>query len=301
MARALGEFRGAAKADSGPKIDTGKATMPELPEVETTVRGLAHVLEGQRIARVAVNRADLRRAFPPGLMQALTGATVTGLGRRAKYGLVQLDRGQTMIFHLGMSGRWRIDPATIDKHDHLVIETAARDGRGAHVLALNDARRFGSVDLVDTDALDQFAPFAALGPEPLGPGLTARHLAAAFEGRIAAVKLLLLDQRIIAGLGNIYVCEALYRARIRPDKPGGQVATAALGRLVIAIRAVLEEAIAAGGSTIRDYAQPSGELGYFANAWKVYGREGEPCECGGTVARFVQGGRSTFWCPKCQK
>jgi formamidopyrimidine-DNA glycosylase len=270
--------------------------MPELPEVETTVRGLAHVLEGERIVRVAVNRADLRRAFPPGLMQALTGATVTGLGRRAKYGLIHLDRDQTMIFHLGMSGRWRIDPVAIEKHDHLVIETGS-----GHVLALNDARRFGSVDLVDTDQLEVFPPFAALGPEPLGPGLTAKHLVQVFDGRIAAIKLLLLDQRIVAGLGNIYVCEALYRARIRPDKPAGQVATAALVRLVTAIRAVLEEAIAAGGSTIRDYAQPSGELGYFANAWKVYGREGEPCECGGKVVRFVQGGRSTFWCPKCQK
>ncbi len=270
--------------------------MPELPEVETTVRGLTRFLEGERIARIAVNRADLRRAFPPGLVQALTGATVIGLGRRAKYGLIHVNRGQTMIFHLGMSGRWRIDPEALGKHDHLVIETGA-----GHVLALNDARRFGSVDLVDTDQLDGFPAFMALGPEPLGPGLTAKHFANAFENRIAAIKLLLLDQRIVAGLGNIYVCEALYRARIRPDKPAGQVATAALGRLVIAIRAVLEEAIAAGGSTIRDYAQPSGELGYFANAWKVYGREGEPCECGGKVARFVQGGRSTFWCPKCQK
>jgi formamidopyrimidine-DNA glycosylase len=270
--------------------------MPELPEVETTVRGLSRVLAGERIARVKINRADLRRPFPPGLGQALTGARVTALGRRAKYGLVHLDRGQTMIFHLGMSGRWRIDPATTDKHDHLVIETAA-----GHVLALNDARRFGSVDLVDTAELEAFAPFRALGPEPLGSALSARHLARSFEGRIAAVKLLLLDQRIVAGLGNIYVCEALYRARIRPDKPAGRVSTAALGRLVEAIRAVLEEAIEAGGSTIRNYAQPSGELGYFANAWKVYGREGEPCECGGKVARFVQGGRSTFWCPKCQK
>ena len=169
------------------------------------------------------------------------------------------------------------------------------------MLALNDARRFGSVDLVDTAALDSFAPFVALGPEPLGPGLTAKGLARAFEGRIASVKQLLLDQRIVAGLGNIYVCEALYRAHIRPDKPAGQVPTAALGRLVPAIRAVLEESIAAGGSTIRDYAQPSGELGYFASSWQVYGREGEPCGCGGKVARFVQGGRSTFWCPRCQK
>jgi formamidopyrimidine-DNA glycosylase len=270
--------------------------MPELPEVETTVRGLSRVLDGARIVRVRVNRADLRRAFPEGLGQALTGARVTALGRRAKYGLVHLDRGRTLIFHLGMSGRWRIDPEAADKHDHLVIETEA-----GHVLALNDARRFGSVDLVDTDGLEAFAPFRALGPEPLGDAFTAKHLARSFEDRIAAVKLLLLDQRIVAGLGNIYVCEALHRARIRPDKPAGSVSAAALARLVAAIRAVLEEAIEAGGSTIRDYAQPSGELGYFANAWRVYGREGEPCACGGKVARFVQGGRSTFWCPKCQK
>ena len=270
--------------------------MPELPEVETTVRGLARYLEGERITRVAVNRPDLRRPFPPSLVQALTGATVTGLGRRAKYGLIETDRDQTMVFHLGMSGRWRIEPDNADKHDHLVLETGS-----GHVLALNDARRFGSVDLLDTQALDQWPPFAALGPEPLGEGLTARHLAEAFAGRFAPVKPLLLDQRIVAGLGNIYVCEALYRARIRPDKEAGKVTRAALDRLVPAIKAVLTESIEAGGSTIRDYAQPNGELGYFAASWQVYGREGEPCPCGGSVARFTQGGRSTFWCPKCQK
>jgi formamidopyrimidine-DNA glycosylase len=237
--------------------------MPELPEVETTVRGLARFLEGERIARVAVNRADLRRPFPPGLVQALTGARVTSLGRRAKYGLIHTDRGQTMVFHLGMSGRWRIEPARMDKHDHLVLETGA-----GHVLALNDARRFGSVDLVDTAALDAFPPFAALGPEPLGDDLTAAHLTRAFAGRTAPVKPLLLDQRIVAGLGNIYVCEALHRAKIRPDKLAGRVARLAAARLVPAIKAVLAESIAAGGSTIRDYAQPSGELGYFAASWR---------------------------------
>ncbi|HKX80535.1 MAG TPA: bifunctional DNA-formamidopyrimidine glycosylase/DNA-(apurinic or apyrimidinic site) lyase [Novosphingobium sp.] len=270
--------------------------MPELPEVETTVRGLARYLEGERISRVSVNRADLRRAFPPGLVQALTGATVTSLGRRAKYGLVHTDRGQTMVFHLGMSGRWRIEPETPDKHDHLVIETAS-----GHALALNDARRFGSVDLLDTAALDQWPPFAAMGPEPLGEDLTPAHLRQAFAARIAPVKQLLLDQRIVAGLGNIYVCEALYRARIRPDKPAGAIPLPALKRLVPAIKAVLEASIAAGGSTIRDYAQPSGELGYFAASWQVYGREGKPCACGGLVQRMIQGGRGTFWCPACQK
>jgi len=270
--------------------------MPELPEVETTVRGLATVLAGDRLVRVAVNRPDLRRPFPPDLVQAMTGARVVALGRRAKYGLIQTDRGQTMVFHLGMSGRWRIDPAARDRHDHLVLETA----RG-HVLVLNDARRFGSVDLVDTAALGTFAPFAAMGPEPLGPDLTAAHLARAFAGRFAAIKLLLLDQHVVAGLGNIYVCEALHRARIHPAREAGKVSRAALARLVPQIRAVLDEAIAAGGSTLRDYARPDGELGYFAKDWRVYGREGEPCGCGGEVQRVVQGGRSSFFCPKCQK
>ena len=269
--------------------------MPELPEVETTVRGLTRYLEHKRIARVVLNRADLRRPFPPGLAQSLTGARITALGRRAKYGLLHLDRGQTMIFHLGMSGRWRIEPDRIGAHDHLVLETEA-----GHILALNDARRFGSIDLVATDALESFAPFAAMGPEPLGPGLTPSHLFGAFGGRVAAVKQLLLDQRIVAGLGNIYVCEALHRAHIRPHKPAGRVGRTALDRLVPAIRSVLEESIAAGGSTIRDYAQPSGELGYFASAWRVYGREGRRCGCGGTIERMVQGGRSSFWCRKCQ-
>ena len=270
--------------------------MPELPEVETTVRGLARYLEGERIARVTLNRADLRRPFPEGLVQALSGAHVTTLGRRAKYGLIHTDRGMTMVFHLGMSGRWRIEPTRIEKHDHLVLETGS-----GHVLALNDARRFGSVDLVDTDVLDSWGPFAALGPEPLGEGLTPAHLKRAFAHRIAPVKQLLLDQRIVAGLGNIYVCEALYRSRIRPDKEAGKLSLPALKRLVPAIRDVLTESIAAGGSTIRDYAQPSGELGYFASSWQVYGREGEDCPCGGKVERLVQGGRSTFWCPQCQK
>ncbi len=270
--------------------------MPELPEVETTVRGLARYLEGQRIARVAVNRADLRRPFPPDLVQVLTGARIAGLGRRAKYGLVHTDRDRTMVFHLGMSGRWRIEPESPDKHDHLVLETE----RG-HILALNDARRFGSVDLVATEALDHFAPFAALGPEPLGDGLTPAYLARAVAGRSAPIKPLLLDQRIVAGLGNIYVCEALHRARIRPDRPAGSLPRAAHARLVPAIKAVLCESIEAGGSTIRDYAQPNGELGYFAASWRVYAREGKACPCGGRVQRLVQGGRSSFWCARCQK
>ncbi|WP_239805114.1 bifunctional DNA-formamidopyrimidine glycosylase/DNA-(apurinic or apyrimidinic site) lyase [Croceicoccus hydrothermalis] len=270
--------------------------MPELPEVETTVRGLSAFLDGETIASVRVNRPDLRRPFPDGLVQAMTGAQVTGLSRRAKYGLIHLSRTQVMVFHLGMSGRWRIDPDEMGKHDHLVLETGS-----GHVLALNDARRFGSVDLVDADAIDAFGPFAAMGPEPLGPELTAPYLRDALSGRSSPIKIMLLDQRIVAGLGNIYVCEALHRARIRPDKAAGAVSLAKLKLLVPAIRDVLNESIAAGGSSMRDYARPDGELGYFATSWQVYGREGKPCHCGGTVRRFVQGGRSTFWCPSCQR
>ncbi len=271
--------------------------MPELPEVETTVRGLARHLAGQVLTHVETRRADLRRPFPPGLVQVLTGARVTGLARRAKYGLIHVDRDVTLIFHLGMSGRWRIDPDELGKHDHLVLETGS-----GHRLALCDPRRFGSVDLVDTAALAAWPAFAALGPEPLSDALAPAHLATALAGRSAAIKLMLLDQRIVAGLGNIYVCEALYRARIDPRRAAGTVSRAALGRLVPAIKAVLAEAIEAGGSTLRDYAQPDGELGYFAKQFDVYGREGEPCRsCSGTVRRIVQGGRSTWLCPNCQK
>ncbi|MES2494043.1 MAG: bifunctional DNA-formamidopyrimidine glycosylase/DNA-(apurinic or apyrimidinic site) lyase [Pseudomonadota bacterium] len=271
--------------------------MPELPEVETTVRGLARFLDGATLARVTTHRPDLRRPFPPGLVQALTGATVTGLGRRAKYGLIHTGRGQTLVFHLGMSGRWRIDPEAIGKHDHLVLETGS-----GHVLALCDPRRFGSVDVVDTAALEAWPAIAALGPEPLGGALTPSRLGAALAGRSAAIKLLLLDQRIVAGLGNIYVCEALFRARIDPHQPAGAVSRAALARLVPAIAAVLAEAIAAGGSTLRDYAQPDGQLGYFAKQFDVYDRAGEPCRrCDTPIARVAQGGRSTWFCPRCQR
>jgi formamidopyrimidine-DNA glycosylase len=271
--------------------------MPELPEVETTVRGLARHLAGERIERVALHRPDLRFPFPEGLVQALAGARVTGLGRRAKYGLVHTDRGTTLIFHLGMSGRWRIDPGDLAKHDHLVLETAG------HRFALNDARRFGFVDLVDTARLDEYPAFAVMGPEPLGEGLTAGHFAAALKDRKQAVKLLLLDQRIVAGLGNIYVCEALWRAQIDPRKAAGKVSRPALERLVPAIREVLEAAIGDGGSTLRDYAQPDGELGYFATRFAVYDREGKPCprDDGGIVRRVVQGGRSTWFCSRCQR
>jgi formamidopyrimidine-DNA glycosylase len=271
--------------------------MPELPEVETTVRGLARFLDGERITRVALNRPDLRRPFPPELVQVMTGATVTGLSRRAKYGLIRLDRGSTMVFHLGMSGRWRIDPEEPDTHDHLVMETAD------HRFALCDPRRFGSVDLVANDALDAWPQFSALGPEPLGDALSAAYLKAALKGRTRSIKLCLLDQRIIAGLGNIYVCEALWRAGIHPRKAGGKVTRPQLERLVPTIRDVLQSSIRDGGSTLRDYAAPDGELGYFATRFDVYGREGQPChrKDGGIVRRIVQGGRSTWYCTRCQK
>jgi formamidopyrimidine-DNA glycosylase len=271
--------------------------MPELPEVETTVRGLRPVLEGQRLTKVETRRGDLRRAFPPDLRQRLTGARVTALGRRAKYGLIDTDRGDTMIFHLGMSGRWRVDPDGLGPHDHLVLETEA--GR---VLALNDARRFGSVDLVEASALPAWPPFLALGPEPLSHAFDGRSLHHALSGRTAGIKLLLLDQRIVAGLGNIYVCEALNLARIAPGRAGGGLSLARLDRLVEAAKAVLLSAIEAGGSTLRDYARPDGELGYFSKQFRVYGREGQPCPCGrGIVRRRTEGGRSTFYCPACQR
>jgi formamidopyrimidine-DNA glycosylase len=267
--------------------------MPELPEVETTVRGLARVLEGRRLRHVEARRPDLRRALPVDLGQRLTGARVTGLRRRAKYGLIDTDRGDTLVFHLGMSGRWRVDPTELEKHDHFLFET----DEGKRV-ALNDARRFGSLDLVRTDQLGEWPPFAALGPEPLD--LDPRELKRRLAGRKAAIKLLLLDQRIVAGLGNIYVCEALYRAGIHPLRAGGSISLERLKRLVPAIHDVLAEAIEAGGSTLRDFASPDGELGYFSKAFAVYGREGQSCRCGGAVRRIVQGGRSTFYCPKCQ-
>jgi len=267
--------------------------MPELPEVETTVRGLAQVLQGRRIARVEARRADLRRSFPEDLGQRLTGARVTGLGRRAKYGLIHTDRGDTMIFHLGMSGSWRINHSKLEKHDHLLLETD--DGTR---LALNDPRRFGSVDLVETDRLAEWPAIKVLGPEPLD--INAEALKHRLAGRTAPIKLLLLDQRIIAGLGNIYVCEALFRAGIHPKRAGGSISLDRLKRLVPAIHDVLAEAIAAGGSSLRDFASPDGELGYFSKSFAVYDREGQPCVGGGTVRRIVQGGRSTFYCPECQ-
>ena len=246
--------------------------MPELPEVETTVRGLARVLEGRRITRVEARRADLRRAFPNDLGQRLTGARVTGLGRRAKYGLIHTDRGDTMIFHLGMSGRWRIDPAELGKHDHLLLETD--EGRR---LALNDPRRFGSVDLVPTDELDEWPRVRGARARSRSATRSRAELKRRLAGRTAAIKLLLLDQRIVAGLGNIYVCEALLpgaidpEARRRVDLARGSSA----GRRRSGRCSTKRSRRAA--RRLRDFARPDGELGYFSKQFAVYGREGEPC------------------------
>ncbi len=269
--------------------------MPELPEVETTVRGLLPVLLNRRIDRVEARRPDLRRPLPRDLGQRLTGATVTALGRRAKYGLVETDRGDTLVFHLGMSGRWRIDPDALGAHDHVVLTV------GGRILALNDPRRFGSLDLMTTSEVAGWGPFVGMGPEPLDEGFDGAALAAAFAGRRTPVKAALLDQRRVAGLGNIYVCEALHRAGIAPARGAGRIGRARLDRLAVEIKAVLRESIAAGGSTLRDFARPDGELGYFAKDFLVYGREGGACGCGGTVARRVEAGRSTFWCAACQR
>lgn len=271
--------------------------MPELPEVETVCRGMARVLEGRRITRVDVRRPDLRRPFPPDLAERLTGAQVTRIDRRAKYALLHTDRGDAAILHLGMSGRIRLDPESPEKHDHVVFET--EDG---HTLAFNDARRFGSLDITREDALAEHPLMAHLGPEPLGNEFNAGHLARKLAGKIMPIKLALLDQRIVAGLGNIYVCEALFGAGINPACPSGGLAVDQLERLVAEIRAVLVRAIEAGGSSLRDYAQVNGELGYFQHEWRVYGRESEPCrQCSGPIARIVQGGRSTFYCGNCQR
>jgi formamidopyrimidine-DNA glycosylase len=283
--------------------------MPELPEVETVRRGLAPTLDGARIARAEARRADLRFPLPERFAARLKGARVLGLKRRAKYLLAPLDTGETLVSHLGMSGRFTIvdagqqpgafyyagapDPA----HTHVVLETES----GVRV-EYNDPRRFGYMDLIASDALDAHPFFAGLGPEPLGNAFSADHLAAAFAGRSQNVKATLLDQRVVAGLGNIYVCEALHRAGISPKRAAGRVSRARLGPLAEAVRAVLNEAIAAGGSTLRDFAQADGALGYFQHRFRVYDRAGEACaECGRPIARIFQGGRSTFYCKGCQR
>ncbi|HTI66608.1 MAG TPA: bifunctional DNA-formamidopyrimidine glycosylase/DNA-(apurinic or apyrimidinic site) lyase [Caulobacteraceae bacterium] len=285
--------------------------MPELPEVETVRRGLAPHLEGARLTRVEQRRPDLRFPLPERFVERLTGATVQALERRAKYLRARLDTGETLVIHLGMTGRFLVEAPDPDlpgrfhhaagedpKHTHVVFHT---DG-GARI-AFNDARRFGFMDLIPTDRLETHPWFAGLGPEPLGNGFDETGLAAAFGGRKQNVKVTLLDQRVVAGLGNIYVCEALYRARIDPRRPAGKIGPKELTRLVGAVRTVLEAAIRAGGSTLRDYRNADGDLGYFQHDFRVYGREGEPCPgagCG-VIERIVQGGRSTFFCPACQR
>ncbi len=283
--------------------------MPELPEVETVRRGLAPVLAGRMIARAEVRRAGLRFPFPPDMAARLTGRRVEALSRRAKFLLAALDSGETLLIHLGMSGRLLIEGAETatlhharavpSRHDHVVLHM--QDGTR---ITFNDARRFGVMDLWPTDRLQEHPMLARLGPEPLGNGFHAKALAAALAGRRAPVKTALLDQRVVAGLGNIYVCEALWRAGIHPKRAAGRIGNQRVAALVRAIRAVLEEAIDSGGSTLRDFRAADGELGYFQHAFAVYDRAGRPCPragCKGKIARIVQGGRSTFYCPRCQR
>jgi formamidopyrimidine-DNA glycosylase len=280
--------------------------MPELPEVETVMRGLAARLQDRVLVRAAVTRPDLRWPMPPGLAARLTGARVEGFRRRGKYFFMRISGGDSLLVHLGMSGRMNIAADSAHPlpvaHEHFVVVTD--NGWRA---ALVDPRRFGSLDLVPTAAEDQHRLLAGMGPEPLGEAFTPAFLSAALAGKRTPIKAALLDQRLVAGLGNIYVCEALFRARISPRRLAGSVAGARAARLVPVIRDTLLEAIAAGGSSLRDYKQPSGELGYFQQAWKVYGREGLPCEacpgpplCGG-IGRIVQSGRSTFICARLQR
>ncbi len=285
--------------------------MPELPEVETVRRGLAPALVGKRIAKAKTKRADLRFPFPTRFAARLKGRRVDALERRAKYLLAHLDDGMVWITHLGMTGRWSVigakqqpgdfyyseppDPT----HTHVII-----DMESGKRLEFNDPRRFGYMDLIAEDALEAHPWFKGLGPEPLGNSFNLPYLKKALDGKKAPIKAALLDQRVVAGLGNIYVVEALYRAGIAPTKEAGRISTQRLEKLFHAIRAVLEEAIEAGGSTLSDYAQVDGAQGGFQHRFRVYDREGEECltrDCGGTIQRLTQAGRSTFWCPRCQR
>ncbi|MDZ7906094.1 MAG: bifunctional DNA-formamidopyrimidine glycosylase/DNA-(apurinic or apyrimidinic site) lyase [Cypionkella sp.] len=280
--------------------------MPELPEVETVRAGLLPAMEGQVIARADLRREGLRWPFPPDMAQRLTGARVLRLRRRSKYILADLSTGETLLLHLGMSGRILVseqilgefvhDNPAPQKHDHVVLDMDS----GARV-TFNDPRRFGAMDLLDTATADQHPLLAGLGPEPLGNAFDGPYLAQRLAGRKTPIKSALLDQTIVAGLGNIYVCEVLHRAGISPTRFAGDVTSPA--ELVPIIREVLTSAIAAGGSSLRDYRQADGELGYFQHSFAAYGREGEPClkhRCGGEITRIVQSGRSSFYCPRCQ-
>ena len=279
--------------------------MPELPEVETVRRGLAGVLHGRRLARVHQRRPDLRLPFPDSFAKRLTGRAVTGLRRRGKYLLIDLDDATVWLVHLGMSGRLVLtDPGTMpETHDHVVV-----DVEGGPRLIYTDVRRFGMMDLLPAAAQNDHRLLRDLGPEPLDPAFTAAILGAALAGRSTPIKAALLDQRTVAGLGNIYVCEALYHAGLSPLRLAGSITGRRLHRLVEAIRAVLDRAIAAGGSSLRDYVQADGELGYFQHAWAVYGRAGgrcPGCTCDvaqtGGIQRIVQSNRSTFYCAARQR
>ncbi|MCL5777679.1 bifunctional DNA-formamidopyrimidine glycosylase/DNA-(apurinic or apyrimidinic site) lyase [Limibaculum sp. FT325] len=282
--------------------------MPELPEVETVRRGLEPVLAGHVLARVEQRRADLRWPLPERFAERLTGRRVGALGRRSKFILASLDGDETWLIHLGMTGRVLIEGRMMGEfhhatpapgpHDHVILTT----GDGVRIV-YNDARRFGAMDLWPTESLSAHPWLARLGPEPLGNDFSAPVLAARLAGRMTPIKAALLDQRTVAGLGNIYVSEALHRAGIHPARMAGAISAARIERLVAEIRATLSEAIAAGGSSLRDYRQADGELGYFQHAFLVYDRDGEPCRrqgCAGTIRRIVQAGRSTFYCAKCQ-
>ncbi|HUI11984.1 MAG TPA: bifunctional DNA-formamidopyrimidine glycosylase/DNA-(apurinic or apyrimidinic site) lyase [Xanthobacteraceae bacterium] len=292
--------------------------MPELPEVETVRRGLEAAMDGKRFNAVEVRRGDLRWPLPKDFAERLKGKTVTGLGRRAKYLLADLSSGEVLVMHLGMSGSFHIFQKKDRQlgryhhqrekhvaHDHVVFHMSS----GATV-TFNDPRRFGSMKLVPRARLDAEPLLKGLGPEPLGNAFDAAMLARACRGKKTSLKAALLDQRIVAGLGNIYVCEALYRARLSPKRMASTIAdrkgapNERAERLVESIKAVLNEAIKDGGSTLRDHRLTDGELGMFQHHFRVYDREGEPCRtpgCGGTVKRIVQNGRSTFYCPACQK
>ena len=289
--------------------------MPELPEVETVRRGLEPILVGNAFASVEQRRADLRFPLPKNFGLRLSGRRIEALDRRAKYLLARLDDGEVLVIHLGMSGRFRIDRANgvqaeaaqkkTPKHEHIVFHLD--DGTAVRY---SDPRRFGLMDLIRTELLEQHALFKGLGVEPLDSGFTPQWLAGRLKGKTTSIKAALLDQKLIAGLGNIYVCEALYRAEISPTARAGSLATKTgkptkkTGALVAAIKAVLADAIKAGGSTLRDYSQADGRPGRFQHRFKAYDREGKPCPrkgCGGTVRRIVQGGRSTFYCPTCQR
>jgi formamidopyrimidine-DNA glycosylase len=286
--------------------------MPELPEVETVRRGLEPVLVGARLSRVRQNRPDLRFPFPDRFPQRLEGATVLGVQRRAKYLLAPLSTGETWVTHLGMTGRFTLDGEQLGefeeaapvagKHEHMSL-CAVTNGRSNRI-GFADARRFGFMGLIASDAVESHPWFASIGPEPLGNAFSAAHLAEAFKGKAQTIKVSLLDQRNVAGLGNIYVCEALWRAKIAPTLPAGRVSRPRLEALTVAIRDVLTEAIAAGGSTLRDFANADGGQGYFQHAFDVYGREAQPCRrdpAHPVIRRIVQGGRSTFYCPACQR